>query len=137
MKLSSKSWIKLPLALKQLPGITRAAADVGAYIIHQCSESPQPVSLTEAAELLGLCERTARRAASALIAAGLIEVHAERGKPSVYQITDECKALCASAIGSGAGAGSRAGRRSAAAAAMNSTEREEMEAYMSLVNSTI
>lgn len=131
MKLSSKSWIKLPLALKQLPGITRAAADVGAYIIHQCSESPQPVSLAEAAELLGLHERTVYRAVSALVAADLIEVQAERGKPSVYQITDKCKELCASALVTVTGSRASSKQR------MSAAEREEMEEYLSLVNRTI
>lgn len=126
MKLSSKSWIKLPLIFKQMPGITRAAADVGAYIFHQCQTEPQRISIKEVAKLLRLNEKSVRRAVSALVAADLIEVQTEHGKPSVYQITNKCKELCASALVTGSRASSKQ--------RMSEAEREEMAAYLSLVN---
>lgn len=131
MKLSSKSWIKLPLVFKQLPGITRAAADVGAYIFHQCQTEPQRISVKEVAELLRLNEKSVRRAVSALAAADLIEVQTERGKPSVYQITSRCKELCASALAAGSRASSSSKQH------MSEAERDEMQAYLSLVNQSI
>ena len=126
MKLSSKSWIKLPLIFKQMPGITRAAADVGAYIFHQCQTEPQRISVKEVAKLLRLNEKSVRRAVSALVTADLIEVQTERGKPSVYQITNKCKELCASALVTGSRVSSKQ--------RMSEAEREEMAAYLSLVN---
>ena len=131
MKLSSKSWIKLPLIFKQMPGITRAAADVGAYIFHQCQTEPQRISVKEVAKLLSLNEKSVRRAVSALVAADLIEVQTEHGKPSVYQITNKCKELCASALVTGSGSRASSKQR------MSEAERDEMQAYLSLVNQSI
>ena len=85
MKLSAKSWVKLPLALKQLPGITRAAADVGAVLIHTIMQG-EPVRLSEVAQCLGLHVKTVKRAVIALEAAGLICVNRRRGSVSYYII---------------------------------------------------
>lgn len=132
MKLSNKSWIKLPLIFKQLPGITRAAADVGAYIFHQCQNEPQRISVKEVAELLRLNEKSVRRAVSALAAADLIDVQPAHGKPSVYQITDKCRELCASALARSDPEQAKPKQRK-----RDQMTEEEMQAYLSLVNASI
>lgn len=142
MKLTSKSWVKLPLALKQLPGITKAAADVGAVIIHQCAEAePREISTAEIAEALGYNRETVKRAVRALVAADLIEAERSNGRRSRYRLTDQCRELCASALKPARISG-RPPRRAATAeerraqqiAAMSAQERAEMEEYLSLVN---
>lgn len=142
MKLTSRSWIKLPLALKQLPGITKAAADVGAVIVHQCAEAePCEISRKEIAEALGYAQSTVQYAVKALKAAGLIEVERCTTKRSRYRLTQHCRELCASALKPAARSQSRP-RRAATAeerkaqqlAAMSAAERAEMEEYLSLVN---
>lgn len=142
MKLTSKSWIKLPLALKQLPGITKAAADVGAVIIHQCAEAePCEISRKEIAEALGYAQSTVQCAVKALEAAGLIEAERSNGRRSRYRLTDQCRELCASALKPAARSQSRPRRAVTAEerkaqqlAAMSEQERAEMEEYLSLVN---
>ena len=143
MKLTSKSWVKLPLALKQLPGITKAAADVGAVIIHQCAEAePCEISRKEIADCLGYSSMTVWRAVAALVAAGLIEVERNGTHCNRYRLTDQCRELCASALKPAARISGRPPRRSATAeerraqqiAAMSAQERAEMEEYLSLVN---
>ena len=143
MKLTSRSWVKLPLALKQLPGITKAAADVGAVIVHQCAEAePCEISRKEIAEALGYAQSTVQCAVKALEAAGLIEAERSNGRRSRYRLTDQCRELCASALKPAARISGRPPRRSATAeerraqqiAAMSAQERAEMEDYLSLVN---
>lgn len=97
MKLTKKSWIKLPLVLKQIPGITRAAADVGAVIIHEVQRG-NPVQLKDVAAVLALNEKTVRRAVQALEAAELIRVDRRHGSASTYALTPHCIELCESAI---------------------------------------
>lgn len=142
MKLTSKSWVKLPLALKQLPGITKAAADVGAVIVHQCAEAePCEISRKEIAEALGYAQSTVQCAVKALEAAGLIEAERSNGRRSRYRLTDQCRELCASALKARIQSG-RPSRRATTAeerkaqqiAAMSAQERAEMEDYLSLVN---
>lgn len=144
MKLTSRSWVKLPLALKQLPGITKAAADVGAVIVHQCAEAePCEISRKEIAEDLGYAQSTVQCAVKALEAAGLIEAERSNGRRSRYRLTELCKELCASALKPAARIQSgRPSRRAVTAeerkaqqlAAMSAAERAEMEEYLSLVN---
>ena len=144
MKLTSRSWVKLPLALKQLPGITKAAADVGAVIVHQCAEAePCEISTAEIAEALGYNRETVKRAVRALVAADLIEAERSNGKRSRYRLTELCRQTCASALKPAARIQSgRPPRRAATAeerkaqqlAAMSAAERAEMEEYLSLVN---
>lgn len=144
MKLTSRSWVKLPLALKQLPGITKAAADVGAVIVHQCAEAePCEISRKEIAEALGYAQSTVQCAVKALEAAGLIEAERSNGRRSRYRLTELCRELCASALKPAARIQSgRPSRRAVTAeerkaqqlAAMSAQERAEMEEYLSLVN---
>ena len=143
MKLTSKSWVKLPLALKQLPGITKAAADVGAVIVHHCAEAePCEISRKEIADCLGYSSMTVWRAVAALVAADLIEVEHNGTHRNRYRLTERCKELCASALKPARIQSSRPPRRAATAeerraqqlAAMSAAERAEMEEYLSLVN---
>lgn len=143
MKLTSKSWVKLPLALKQRPGITKAAADVGAVIVHHCAEAePCEISTAEIADSLGYCVLTVKRSVAALVAAGLIEAERSNGRRSRYRLTDQCRELCASALKPAARISGRPPRRAVTAeerkaqqlAAMSAAERAEMEEYLSLVN---
>lgn len=144
MKLTSRSWVKLPLALKQLSGITKAAADVGAVIVHQCAEAePCEISTAEIADSLGYNRETVKRAVRALVAADLIEAERSNGRRSRYRLTDQCRELCASALKPAARIQSgRPPRRAATAeerraqqlAAMSAQERAEMNDYLSLVN---
>lgn len=142
MKLTSRSWVKLPLALKQLPGITKAAADVGAVIVHQCAEAePCEISTAEIADSLGYCVLTVKRSVAALVAAGLIEAERSNGRRSRYRLTELCRQTCASALKPAARSQSRPRRAVTAEerkaqqlAAMSAQERAEMEEYLSLVN---
>lgn len=144
MKLTSRSWIKLPLALKQLPGITKAAADVGAVIVHQCAEAePCEISTAEIARAIGCGASTVKRSVAALAAADLIEVERNGTHRNRYRLTDQCRELCVSALKPAARIQSgRPPRRAVTAeerkaqqlAAMSAAERAEMEEYLSLVN---
>lgn len=142
MKLTSKSWIKLPLVLKQLPGITKAAADVGAVIVHQCAEAePCEISTAEIARAIGCGVSTVKRSVAALAAAELIEVERNGTHRNRYRLTDQCRELCASALKPAARSQSRTRRAVTAEerkaqqlAAMSAAERAEMEEYLSLVN---
>ena len=142
MKLTSKSWVKLPLALKQLPGITKAAADVGAVIVHHCAEAePCEISRKEIADCLGYSSMTVWRAVAALVAAGLIEVERNGTHRNRYRLTELCRQTCASALKPAARSQSRTRRAVTAEerkaqqlAAMSAQERAEMEEYLSLVN---
>lgn len=134
MKLTSQSWIKLPLVLKQLPGITRAAADVGAMIIHQCAEAePCEISTKEIAKALCCDRKTVTRSVAALAAVDLIEVEHSNGRRSRYCLTQHCRELCASALKQ-AENHPYAAKVKPTAAAMTAEERAEMEQYLSLVN---
>ncbi len=134
MKLTSRSWIKLPLALKQLPGITKAAADVGAVIIHQCAKAePCEISTSEIAKAICCDRKTVTRSVAALVAVNLIEAEYSNGRRSCYRLTHYCRELCASALIQ-AESHPYAAKVKPTVAAMTAKERAEMEQYLSLVN---
>ena len=136
MKLTSRSWIKLPLALKQLPGITKAAADVGAVIIHQCAKAePCEISTSEIAKAICCDRKTVTRSVAALVAVNLIELEYSTGRRSGYRLTHYCRELCASALRQAEShPHPYAAKVKPTVAAMTAKERAEMEQYLSLVN---
>ncbi len=132
MKPSLESWVKLPLKLLRQQGMSKASAAVCCIIIDQCAKADRSlqewvsISTSEIAESTGYCQKTAKRAVLELEALGLIEIKRESGCASRYRLTG-CVELCPAAF-------TAAKQQQPKQQRITEREREEMEQYLSLVN---
>lgn len=141
MNFMTNAWIRQPLALLCAEGgISKPAAIVLALLIDRATNTapPRPVqiSVDDIATIGGYSARTVRRAIAELIAADLI-ASARTGRGSVYTLTGAVELLPAKRqpITHSSGSGSGSKQKPAKASGMSARELEEMEGYLSLVNS--
>ena len=140
MKLSEEAWVRLPLKLLKLHGITKSAATVCTVIVDRATSAVElydwvTVSAADLVADTGYTRRTVQRSIDDLVRIGIIERETNKisGCTNRYRLRSECIDLCGRAA-EPKQRGTRKAQLRAADELRKAREREEMEAYMSLSN---